>query len=167
MSLFGLPILFGPMHIAFLEMVIDPVCSLVFEAESEEDDVMSRDAIFVQPQPRADEGESIHVIVGFVNRERAFASGQPGFQYKEAFDWIPSFGIQYKVGVDGLSVLMVVLTTTLTWISILASFGPIKDRVKGYMISFLVLEVGMIGVFVALDLFLFYIFWRSSWSRCT
>ena len=55
---------------------------------------------------------------------------------------------------------MVVLTTTLTWISILASFGPIKDRVKGYMISFLVLEVGMIGVFVALDLFLFYIFWE-------
>jgi NADH-quinone oxidoreductase subunit M len=55
---------------------------------------------------------------------------------------------------------MVVLTTTLTWISILASFGPIKDRVKGYMISFLILEVGMIGVFVALDLFLFYIFWE-------
>jgi len=55
---------------------------------------------------------------------------------------------------------MVVLTTTLTWISVLASFGPIKDRVKGYMISFLILEVGMIGVFVALDLFLFYIFWE-------
>ncbi len=84
----------------------------------------------------------------------------PVFQYVEALDWIPNFGIQYKVGVDGLSVLMVVLTTTLTWISILASFGPIQDRVKGYMISFLVLEVGMIGVFVALDLFLFYIFWE-------
>ena len=55
---------------------------------------------------------------------------------------------------------MVVLTTTLTWISILASFGPIKERVKSYMISFLVLEVGMIGVFIALDLFLFYIFWE-------
>src|SRR5450830_53907 len=90
----------------------------------------------------------------------AFASGQAGFQYKEALGWIPAFGIQYKVGIDGLSVLMLVLTTTLTWISILASFGPIKDRVKGYMISFLVLEVGMIGVFVALDLFLFYIFWE-------
>jgi NADH-quinone oxidoreductase subunit M len=87
----------------------------------------------------------------------AFGSG--GFQYMEAVDWIPAFGIQYKLGVDGLSVLMVVLTTTLTWISILAS-GPIKDRVKGYMISFLVLEVGMIGVFIALDFFLFYIFWE-------
>ena len=55
---------------------------------------------------------------------------------------------------------MVVLTTTLTWISILASFAPIKERVKEYMISFLILEVGMLGVFVALDLFLFYIFWE-------
>src|SRR5665811_2272546 len=79
---------------------------------------------------------------------------------RDSHNWIPSFGIQYKVGVDGLSVLMVVLTTTLSWISILASFGPIKVRVKEYMISFLVLEVGMIGVFVALDLFLFYIFWE-------
>ncbi len=83
-----------------------------------------------------------------------------GFQYVETLDWIPLFGIQYKVGVDGLSVAMVVLTTTLTWISILASFSPIKERVKEYMISFLVLEVGMLGVFVSLDLFLFYIFWE-------
>jgi NADH-quinone oxidoreductase subunit M len=90
----------------------------------------------------------------------AFALGPAGFQFNETVDWIPAFGIQYKLGVDGLSVLMVVLTTTLTWISILASFGPIKDRVKGYMISFLVLEVGMIGVFIALDFFLFYIFWE-------
>jgi NADH-quinone oxidoreductase subunit M len=90
----------------------------------------------------------------------AFAAGRAGFQFVEVADWIPSFGIQYKLGVDGLSVLMVVLATTLTWISILASFDPIKVRVKEYMISFLVLEVGMIGVFVALDLFLFYIFWE-------
>jgi NADH-quinone oxidoreductase subunit M len=89
-----------------------------------------------------------------------FAPGRPGFLYQEAMDWIPAFGIQYKVGVDGLAVALVVLTTTLTWISILASFGPIRDRVKEYMISFLVLEVGMIGVFVSLDLFLFYIFWE-------
>jgi NADH-quinone oxidoreductase subunit M len=90
----------------------------------------------------------------------AFALGPAGFQFIESATWIPSFGIQYKLGVDGLSVLMVVLTTTLSWISILASFDPIKNRVKEYMISFLVLEIGMIGVFVALDLFLFYIFWE-------
>jgi NADH-quinone oxidoreductase subunit M len=90
----------------------------------------------------------------------AFTMGAPGYQMTETYSWIPMFGIQYAVGVDGLSLVLVVLTTTLTWISILASFGPIQARVKEYMISFLVLEVGMIGVFVALDLFLFYIFWE-------
>ena len=89
-----------------------------------------------------------------------FASGTPGFQYKETYDWIPAFGIQYAVGVDGLSMVLVVLTTTLSWISILASFSPIQNRVKEYMVAFLVLEVGMTGVFVAQDLFLFYIFWE-------
>jgi NADH-quinone oxidoreductase subunit M len=92
-----------------------------------------------------------------------FAGGQERgglFQFVIAADWIPFFGIQFKMGVDGLSLILVVLTTTLSWISILASFGPIKDRIKEYMISFLILEVGMIGVFVALDLFLFYIFWE-------
>ena len=90
----------------------------------------------------------------------AFSATQPGFQYVETADWIPSFGIQYKLGLDGLSLLLVVLTTTLTAISLLASFGPIKTRLKEYMIAFLVLEVGLIGVFLALDLFLFYIFWE-------
>ena len=83
-----------------------------------------------------------------------------GFQFGEQADWVPAFGIQYKLGVDGISLALVVLTTTLTWISILASFGPIKTRVKEYMISFLILEVGMIGVFLALDMFLFYIFFE-------
>ena len=82
------------------------------------------------------------------------------FLYVEVYDWIPVFGIQYKLGVDGLSAALVVLTTTLTWISILASWNPIQTRIKEYMISFLVLEVGMIGVFLALDMFLFYIFWE-------
>jgi NADH-quinone oxidoreductase subunit M len=87
-------------------------------------------------------------------------AGGSGFQLKETLDWIPAFGIQYKLGVDGLSLALVVLTTTLTWVSILASFGPIQVRVKEYMISFLILEVGMTGVFLALDTFLFYIFWE-------
>src|SRR3954453_2658878 len=82
------------------------------------------------------------------------------FQFKEQVAWIPVFGIDYHLGVDGLSLVLVVLTTTLTWISTLASFSPIKERIKEYMISFLVLEVGMIGGFVALDTFLFYIFWE-------
>ena len=90
----------------------------------------------------------------------SFVAGDPSFQFIESAPWIPAFGIQYKVGVDGLSMVLVVLTTTLTWISILASFSPIQTRVKEYMISFLILEVGMTGVFVAMDLFLFYIFWE-------
>src|SRR3954449_6592015 len=96
---------------------------------------------------------SLLLLVGFL-------PSHPNFQFVERTDWIPAFGIQYKLGVDGLSVALVVLTKTLTWISILASFGPIKERVKEYMISFLILEVGMLGVFLSLDLFLFYIFWE-------
>jgi NADH-quinone oxidoreductase subunit M len=89
-----------------------------------------------------------------------FQPAAEGFQYREELDWIGAFGIQYKLGLDGISLAMVVLTTTLTWVSILASWLPIATRVKEYMISFLILEVGMIGVFLALDLFLFYIFWE-------
>jgi NADH-quinone oxidoreductase subunit M len=90
----------------------------------------------------------------------AFDPSKSGFQAGEVADWVPAFGIQYKLGVDGISMALVVLTTTLTWISILASFAPIKERVKEYMIAFLILEVGMVGVFLALDMFLFYIFWE-------
>ena len=89
-----------------------------------------------------------------------FAPGGEEFQFRETADWIPIFGIQYQLGVDGLSAALVVLTTTLSWISILASWNPIQTRIKEYMISFLILEVGLIGVFLALDLFLFYIFWE-------
>jgi NADH:ubiquinone oxidoreductase subunit 5 (subunit L)/multisubunit Na+/H+ antiporter MnhA subunit len=90
----------------------------------------------------------------------AYLPGNEGFEFEETVDWIPFFGVQYKLGADGLSIALVVLTTTLSWISILASFAPIQTRIKEYMIAFLVLEVGMIGVFLALDLFLFYIFWE-------
>ena len=96
---------------------------------------------------------SLLLLVGYL-------PGRAGFQFVETVQWIPAFGIQYKVGADGLSVALVVLTTTLTWIAILASFKPIQTRIKEYMISFLILEVGMIGVFLALDTFLFYIFWE-------
>ncbi len=95
---------------------------------------------------------SLFLLVGYLPR--------PGFQFVETVDWIPIFGIQYKLGADGLAVALVVLTTTLSWISILASFKPIQTRIKEYMISFLILEVGLIGVFLALDTFLFYIFWE-------
>jgi NADH-quinone oxidoreductase subunit M len=90
----------------------------------------------------------------------SFDNGQAGFQFVQTVDWIGFFGIQYQVGVDGISLVLVLLTTLLTMISIVASFGPIKTRVREYMVSFLVLEVGMLGVFLSLDLFLFYVFWE-------
>lgn len=89
-----------------------------------------------------------------------FDPGASGFQLVEEVSWIPLFGIEYKLGMDGLALVLVVLTTSLTWISILASFKPIQTRIKEYMVSFLILEVGMVGVFLALDTFLFYIFWE-------
>lgn len=98
-------------------------------------------------------GLSLLLVLGF-------DPAAPGYSFVQEAPWIPFFGIEYKVGVDGISLVLVVLTTLLTTISIAASFGPIQERVKEYMISFLVLEVGMLGVFLALDLFLFYIFWE-------
>src|SRR5665811_81323 len=95
---------------------------------------------------------SLWLVLGFLPGRDIVASAAGSFQFVEAVDWIPHFGIQYKVGADGLSVALVVLTTTLSWISILASFSPIRARVKEYMISFLILEVGMLGVFLAFDL---------------
>jgi NADH-quinone oxidoreductase subunit M len=99
---------------------------------------------------------SLLLVIGFAS------GGERGglFQFVEEVSWIPLFGIEYKLGVDGLSLALVVLTTTLSWISILASFKPIQNRIKEYMVSFLILEVGMTGVFLALDAFLFYIFWE-------
>jgi len=83
------------------------------------------------------------------------------FQFVEKLEWMPQFGISYHMGVDGISLLFVMLTTLLIPICILASWDSIKDRVKEFMISFLILETFMIGMFCALDLFVFYIFFEA------
>src|SRR5437870_12155637 len=86
-----------------------------------------------------------------------FHIGEADFQLVERIDWLPSLGIRYFVGVDGISVLLVPMTTLLTFISVLySSGGAIKMRLAEYMTAFLPLEVGMVGVVLALDLFLFY-----------
>jgi NADH-quinone oxidoreductase subunit M len=90
-----------------------------------------------------------------------FRVGEAGFQMVESVLWLPSLGIRYEVGIDGISVLLVVLTTLLTFLSVLySSSGVIKHRVGEFMAAFLLLEVGMVGVFLALDLFLFYVFFE-------
>ncbi len=83
----------------------------------------------------------------------------PGFQYEVQADWYGAINSSYHLGVDGLSLTMVLLTTLLTPIAILASFN-IDDRIKSYMMLFLFLETGMLGVFLALDLLLFFVFWE-------
>ena len=80
------------------------------------------------------------------------------FQFVEKAEWMPIIGLTYHMGVDGISVLFVMLTTLLTPICILASWEAITERIKEYMISFLILETLMIGMFCALDLIVFYIF---------
>src|SRR5262250_2503767 len=88
-----------------------------------------------------------------------FDTSQAGFQFKEQWAWIPAYNIQYFVGVDGVSISMVLLTALLCFLCIFASWG-IEKAVKGYFALFLLLDTGMMGVFVALDFFLFYIFWE-------
>jgi len=88
---------------------------------------------------------------------------EPGFKFIEgtANNWIPSIGAGYVLGIDGISFLLIMLTTLLGWISILSSWTAIENRVKEYYIWFLVLQTGMLGVFMALDFFLFFVFWEA------
>ena len=90
-----------------------------------------------------------------------FDTQNPGFQFVEKFDWLGS-GISYHMGVDGISMLFVILTTFLMPLCILASWESVEKRVKEYMISFLLLETLMIGVFCALDIVLFYVFFEAG-----
>ncbi len=124
------------------------------------------------------------IILLFINKERAdtirvvtlifslieffislplffvFNSRTAAMQFVEDWWWVQSYGISYKLGIDGISLLLVLLTTFLTVLCILCSWKAITFRVKEYMISFLFLETGMIGALVALDLILFYVFWE-------
>ena len=90
-----------------------------------------------------------------------FERGTAAFQFQEQKPWIPDFGISYHLGVDGVSLLLILLTTLLSAISIYASFPAIKEKTRGYYAFMLVLETGMLGVFVSLDLFCFYVFWEA------
>jgi NADH-quinone oxidoreductase subunit M len=76
-------------------------------------------------------------------------------------NWIPSIGAGYVIGIDGISFLLIMLTTLLGWISILSSWTAIENRVKEYYVWFLILQTGMLGVFMALDFFLFFVFWEA------
>jgi|SRR5579863_3147877 len=89
-----------------------------------------------------------------------FDSSQAGMQFVERFSWIPTLGVDYHFGIDGISLLLILMTTILSAIVVASSFSAIHERVKEYYVSLLFLQAGMLGVFMSLDLFLFYIFWE-------
>jgi NADH-quinone oxidoreductase subunit M len=103
-------------------------------------------------------------LVTFAATLALWAGFQPGtadFQFVERYSWIPAFGIEYYLGVDGISLMLVVLTGFLTPLALLSSWANIERKVKEFSIFMLLLETGMLGVFLSLDLFLFYVFWDA------
>ncbi len=88
-----------------------------------------------------------------------FSPQAPGFQFEERLEWFPAIGSSYHVGIDGISLVMILLTTLLTPLALLISFN-IEENVRSYFALFLFLETGMLGVFVALDLLIFFLFWE-------
>jgi len=90
-----------------------------------------------------------------------FDGDAAGYQFEEARRWMPTLGVTYHVGIDGISVLLVLLTTFLTPLVLASAWRSIEDRVKEFVVTMLILETGMLGVFVSLDLFLFYVFWEA------
>ena len=90
-----------------------------------------------------------------------FDTGARGMQFVERASWIPAFNIQYAVGLDGISLLLVLMTTLLSPICVLCSWNAIDNRVKEFMMALLVMETAMVGVFSAMDFVLFYVFWEA------
>jgi len=104
---------------------------------------------------------SLLVFAGTLLLSALFDPAEADFQFVERHRWIPAFGIEYAVGVDGISLFLLVLTAFLTPIALLSSWGSVEKKVKEFSLFVLALESGMLGVFVSLDLFLFYIFWDA------
>jgi NADH-quinone oxidoreductase subunit M len=88
------------------------------------------------------------------------AGGDKIFQFRWVADWIPSLGVKYEFGIDGIALLLIILTTFMGLIAIISSFSAIDYRQKEYYVLLLLLQTGMIGTFCALDFFLFYVFWE-------
>jgi NADH-quinone oxidoreductase subunit M len=90
-----------------------------------------------------------------------FEADSADFQFEEIHRWMPSLGVSFHVGIDGISLLLVLLTTLLTPVALASAWHAIEDRTKEFVITMLLLETGMLGVFVSLDLFLFFVFWEA------
>ena len=91
----------------------------------------------------------------------SFDQSEPGFQFNESLSWMPEYNVGYKMGVDGISVLFVLLSTLLTPICILSAWEAIHTKVREFMLSFLILETMMVGMFCATDFIVFYMFFEG------
>ncbi len=127
-------------------------------------------AILLLPIPK--QWKRVHRVVTLIGSIAFFAvstrlwtgfnADNPGFQFVDQIPWIPQFGISLHIGLDGISLFLVLLTTLLLPIVVLAAWSFDIEHIKGLHISFLVLTTGLIGTFVSLDLFFFYIFWEIT-----
>jgi NADH-quinone oxidoreductase subunit M len=104
-------------------------------------------------------GASLLTFVASLGLWIGFDPAGAEYQFVERYAWVPTFGIEYFIGIDGISLLLIVMTTFLTPIALLSSWGSVEKKVKEFSLFMLFLETAMIGVFAALDLFLFYVFW--------
>ena len=122
--------------------------------------------LLLVPRQQHDTIKGVALIISFITLLISIAIYQffdphaSGMQFEVDLPWVLSLGIHYHMGIDGISLLLIVLTTVLTVLCVLASWNSITQGVKGFYISLLLLSTGMIGVFCALDLFLFYVFWE-------
>lgn len=127
-------------------------------------------ALVVAILPRAQEnniklvalGASVLAFLASLFALFAFDGAKPGYQFVTAANWIADFGVQYKLGVDGISIWLVMLTTFTFPIAIWFSFKGIHERLKEYYVLILLMETATLGVFTSLDLFLFYVFWEFA-----
>lgn len=124
--------------------------------------------LLLLPRRHEAAGREIALVVSLVTfvlsiwlgREYASLSHAAGFAFATTIPWIPDLGIDYRIGIDGVSLALILLTTLLTPIGVLCSWREITTRRKEFMLLLLVVEIGLNGAFAALDLFLFYIFWE-------
>ncbi len=106
-------------------------------------------------------GATLLTLLVAIKLYAGFSPAGTAMQFQLSLPWLPSYGISYFLGIDGISLLLIMLTALLMPISVLASFSYIKDAQRGYYVCLLTLESAMIGVFAALDLFVFYLFWEG------
>src|SRR5690606_7080206 len=120
-------------------------------------------AVLAAPQARARHiafGAALVEFLVSVPLWTAFNPASAAFQFASAVPWIPQWGIYYRLGIDGIALPLILLTTLLTPVAILGSYQYIQRREKTFYSMMLLLETGVLGVFMATDLFLFFVFWE-------